>query len=79
MGSAGKTHIDLPPFAKDIAQVVSSLANGIPTCHGMGFAIESYSGRGGRDEKSNSQKLPEEIFDRKKDGGRSRPMPEKQK
>ena len=50
MGSAGKTHIDLLPFAKDIAQVVSSLANGIPTCHGMGFAIESYSGRGGRDE-----------------------------
>ena len=48
-GSAGKTHINLAPFAKDIAQVVSWLAYQIPTCHGMGFAIDTYSGEG-RDE-----------------------------
>jgi hypothetical protein len=49
MGSAGKTHIDLVPFAGDIAQTVSWLAYQIPTCKGMGFALDEYAGLG-RDE-----------------------------
>jgi hypothetical protein len=46
MGGAGKTQINLAPFAKDIAQLVSWLAYQIPTCHGMGLSLVSYSGRG---------------------------------
>ena len=42
MGSAGKTQINLTPFAKDIAQLVSWLAYQMPTCHGMGLSQVSY-------------------------------------
>jgi len=37
LGSAGKTHIDLSPYAADIAQTVSSLAYRMPSYHGMGY------------------------------------------
>jgi hypothetical protein len=37
LGSAGKTHIDLRPYAADIAQTVSSLAYKMPSYHGMGY------------------------------------------
>ena len=45
LGSAGKTHINLIPYADDIAKTVSSLAYKMPSYHGKGFAIkyESYS------------------------------------
>lgn len=49
LGAAGKTHINLKPYAKDIAETVSYLAHYMPTCHGQGFAQVSYS-TGGRDE-----------------------------
>jgi hypothetical protein len=38
LGAAGKTHINLKPYAKDIAETVSCLAYYMPTCHGQGFA-----------------------------------------
>src|SRR5215211_133629 len=45
LSSAGKTHINLNPYADDIAKTVSSLAYKMPSYHGKGFAIkyESYS------------------------------------
>jgi len=45
LGSAGKTHIDLRPYAADIAQTVSSLAYKMPSYHGMGYgwSHKSYS------------------------------------
>ena len=45
LGSAGKTHIDLSPYAADIAQTVSSLAYKMPSYHGMGYgwSHQSYS------------------------------------
>ncbi len=54
LGSAGKTHINLDPYAKDIAEVVSWLAYKIPTCHGMGFAIDTFSVGWDRDEDQNA-------------------------
>ena len=49
LGAAGKTHINLKPYAKDIAETVSCLAYHMPTCHGQGFAQISYP-TGGKDE-----------------------------
>src|SRR5919106_5438022 len=43
LGAAGKTHINLKPYTKDIAETVSLLAYYMPTCHGQGFAQISYS------------------------------------
>jgi hypothetical protein len=37
LGGAGKTHIDLTPYASDIAQTVSSLAYKMPSFHGYGY------------------------------------------
>lgn len=37
LGSAGKTHINLQPYAKDIADTVSSLAYKMPSYHGEGI------------------------------------------
>jgi hypothetical protein len=42
LGSAGKTHINLGPYAKDLSEVISELAYKIPTCHGLGFAQDDY-------------------------------------
>lgn len=50
LGAAGKTHINLKPYAKDIAETISYLAYHMPTCHGQGFAQISYPTGGGRDE-----------------------------
>ena len=49
LGAAGKTHINLNPYANDIAETVSYLAHHMPTCHGQGFAQISYP-TGGKDE-----------------------------
>jgi hypothetical protein len=54
LGSAGKTHINLGPYANNIAEVVSWLAYKIPTCHGMGFAQDYFPISGGRDEDQNA-------------------------
>jgi len=45
LGAAGKTHLDIAPYAKEIAQTVSTLAYKIPSYHGCGFgwSRESYS------------------------------------
>lgn len=43
LGSAGKTHIDLRPYASDIAKTVSSLAYKMPSYHGMGYGWSSQS------------------------------------
>ena len=50
LGAAGKTHINLKPYANDIAETVSYLAYHMPTCHGQGFTQISYPTGGGRDE-----------------------------
>jgi hypothetical protein len=39
LGAAGKTHINLAPYAADIAKVVSSLAYKMPSYHGKGYVI----------------------------------------
>ena len=49
LGGAGKTHIDLRPYAKDIAETVKLLATKMPTYYGKGFAQTSY-GRGGNQQ-----------------------------
>ena len=54
LGSAGKTHINLRPYANDIAKVVSWLAYKMPTCHGMGFVQDYFPIGGGRDEDQNA-------------------------
>jgi hypothetical protein len=41
LGSAGKTKIDLRPYASDIANAVSSLARKIPSYHGEGYGNSS--------------------------------------
>lgn len=45
LGSAGKTHIDIRPYASGIAKTVSSLAYKMPSYHGMGYgwSRQSYS------------------------------------
>jgi hypothetical protein len=40
LGAAGKTHIDLRPYADDIAKTVSSLAYKMPSYHGKGYAVQ---------------------------------------
>jgi hypothetical protein len=50
LGAAGKTHINLNPYVKDIAETVSCLAYHMPTCRGQGFTQISYPTGGGRDE-----------------------------
>jgi hypothetical protein len=39
MGGAGKTHINLTPFANLIAQTVSELVHKMPSAHGKGLSI----------------------------------------
>ncbi|HEY1247731.1 MAG TPA: hypothetical protein VGE97_01965, partial [Nitrososphaera sp.] len=46
LGAAGKTHIDLKPYADDIARVVSSLAYKMPSYYGRGYSDYSYSSGG---------------------------------
>jgi hypothetical protein len=41
LGSAGKTKIDLRPYADDIAKAVSSLARSIPSYHGEGYGYSN--------------------------------------
>ena len=38
LGAAGKTHINLTPYAKDIAQNLADLAKKMPSYHGRGYA-----------------------------------------
>jgi hypothetical protein len=40
LGAAGKTHIDLNPYASDIAQNLAGLAKKIPSYHGKGYAAK---------------------------------------
>jgi hypothetical protein len=65
LGSAGKTHISLIPFAKDIAELVSYLAYQMPTCHGMGFSQVSYSAVS-RDEDQNGIKYLRKFLEERK-------------
>ncbi len=46
LGGAGKTHIDLKPYAHDIAEVVSSLAYKMPSYYGKGYSDYSFSSGG---------------------------------
>ena len=48
LGAAGKTHIDLRPYADDIAKVVSSLAYKMPSYYGKGYSDYDYSSGGER-------------------------------
>lgn len=48
LGAAGKTHIDLKPYAQDIAKVVSSLAYKMPSYYGKGYSDYKYSSSGER-------------------------------
>ena len=43
LGGAGKTNIDLKPYAKDIAKTVSSIAYQMPSYHGHGFGTTTDS------------------------------------
>ena len=63
LGGAGKTHIDLRPYAKDIAETVKLLATKMPTYYGKGFAQTSY-GRGGNQQYPAIQYLRDFIWDR---------------
>lgn len=45
LGGAGKTHINLKPYAKDIANIISNLAYKMPTCHGLGLGRDYYHWR----------------------------------
>jgi hypothetical protein len=40
LGAAGKTHIDLNPYASDIAQNLADLAKKMPSYHGKGYAAK---------------------------------------
>jgi hypothetical protein len=50
LGAAGKTHINLKPYAKDIAKTISDLAYKIPTCHGLGLGRDYYPTGGIKNE-----------------------------
>jgi hypothetical protein len=51
LGSAGKTKIDLRPYAYDIAKVVSGLARNIPSYHGEGYTSSNYTTGSIKDEE----------------------------
>jgi len=62
LGSAGKTHIDLTPYAKDIAKTVSCLAYKMPSYYGQGYGSrESY----GDQQKSAKSYLEDFLYDRR--------------
>ena len=63
LGGAGKTHIDLRPYAKDIAETVKLLATKMPSYYGKGFAQTSY-GRGGNQQYPAIQYLRDFIWKR---------------
>ncbi|HEU4443170.1 MAG TPA: hypothetical protein VFR94_00690 [Nitrososphaeraceae archaeon] len=65
LGAAGKTHINLKPYAIDIAETVSFLAYHVPTCHGQGFAQISFS-TGGRDESQVALDYVREFLKKRK-------------
>lgn len=50
LGGAAKSHINLNPYAKDIAETVSNLAYKMPSCHGKGFAQIHYPSYSTKDE-----------------------------
>jgi hypothetical protein len=50
LGAAGKTHINLKPYSKDIAITISDLAYKMPTCHGLGLGRYYYSTGDSKDE-----------------------------
>jgi hypothetical protein len=50
LGAAGKTHINLKPYAKDIANTISNLAYKMPTCHGLGLSRDYFPTGGTKDE-----------------------------
>jgi hypothetical protein len=50
LGAAGKTHINLMPYAKDIAYTISNLAYKMPTCHGLGLGRDYYLTGGSKNE-----------------------------
>lgn len=62
LGGAGKTHVDLAPYASDIARTVSSLAYKMPSFHGCGYgrSYVSYLDR----EKSARSYLEDFLNDR---------------
>ena len=50
LGAAGKTHINLKPYARVIADTISNLAYKMPTCHGLGLGRDYYLTGGSKDE-----------------------------
>jgi hypothetical protein len=50
LGAAGKTHINLKPYARDIADTISNLAYKMPTCHGLGLGRIYYPTGNRKDE-----------------------------
>jgi hypothetical protein len=60
-GGAGKTEIDLAPYQKGIAEVVSSLAYKMPTYYGKGVAA-TYKSKGIRDNQKEARKIFEQFL-----------------
>jgi hypothetical protein len=50
LGAAGKTHLNLKPYTKDIAKTISDLAYKMPTCHGLGLSRDYYTTGDSKDE-----------------------------
>ncbi|HKG88043.1 MAG TPA: hypothetical protein VKA95_06925 [Nitrososphaeraceae archaeon] len=65
LGGAGKTQINLRPYTKDIAEVVSWFAYKIPTCHGMGYALD-YFPVGGKPDSQIAKKYLENFLKERK-------------
>jgi hypothetical protein len=66
LGAAGKTHINLKPYAKDIAIAISNLAYMMPTCHGLGLARDYYPSGGGKDESQIAREYLRDFLKRRK-------------
>lgn len=62
LGGAGKTHINLNPYARTIAETISNLAYKMPTCHGLGFTQIDYGGGGGREDSQIAKKYLETFL-----------------
>ena len=63
LGGAGKTHLDLRPYANDIAETMQLLATKMPSYYGKGFALTSY-GSGNEQQYPAIQYLRDFIWDR---------------
>jgi hypothetical protein len=62
LGSAGKTHIDVRPYAQDITKTVSSLAYKIPSYHGKGYGCQLTPCYGEGDYSSTAQQYLEDFL-----------------